>query len=353
MRYATVLILLFAPIVAFAQENDAAKVSYCKFIAEQAMAQRDILRTPALALGPVSPNTGTPPQMVWGVTNSLVNDHKAGLTMKAAHTQCELYSAATEAQLHLFYALPGIEKEVLRHRLDLIQQATSNLDNLLAEDMKLVNAQNLTRTAVYHLQGARIRLDMTRTQTLTGIATPYVPELSSTPLHILVGEKMQAEGANQKAQARLEKQNGWDIQVGGGVRKTIYPGSSIHNSFGGFGEFSLTYNLGRKAANSHIEKSTDAYIDWKRDQFDDVVRQAAILKEQVEETITINAGQLKVLQAHNAEIQKDLDSLVGAETNTALTFRDQLLADQVVLRVDIGDVEFRLARLKQYLADNF
>src|SRR5580658_8805052 len=111
---ATLLVLSTS---AFAGENDTANAAYCKYITEQAAAQRDLLRTPQADIGPTVPSAGTAPQMVVGVTNSLSDDRKASLAMKVAKSGCDLYIATTEAQQHLLYAEPSIEKDVLRHRL--------------------------------------------------------------------------------------------------------------------------------------------------------------------------------------------------------------------------------------------
>jgi hypothetical protein len=292
--------------------------------------------------------------MVFGVTNSLAGDKKASLTMKAGRTACDLYVATTEAQQHIFYALPAIEKDVLRHRLDLIQQATNSLDKLAADDEKLVVSQNLTRPAVYFLQSARVRLDMSRTAALTGITSPYVPPLSDTPLRMLIGDKLQAEENNQKALTRLQKQSGWDIQLSGGAHRQLGQFASPTSSkTGAYGEFSLTYNLGRRAAETHLDRSVTEYMSWKNAQFDDVARQAVILRKQLEETVAIQEEQLKVLLNHNDEIEKNIQSLNGIDTSNALSFKNQLLADQIILGVEIGDVQFRLARLREYLAANF
>jgi hypothetical protein len=353
------LLLMIAPtlllsVLALAEEDDQAQTAYCKYVTEQATAQRDLLRSPSVIAGPVIPNTGTPPQVVFGVTNSLADDKKALLTMKAARTTCSLYLAATEAQQHIYYALATIEKDVLVHRLDLLAQASSELDTLVAKDEKLVEAQNMTRQAVYYLQSARIRLDMSRTAALTGIASPHVPPMSEVPLRVLIGEKLQAEEANQKALTRLAKESGWDIKVGAGVHRQIGQAPSpALSQFGAFAEFNVTYDLGRRSAGHQMDRSVSAYMDWKRNQFDDVARQAVILQKQIEDTIGIQQQQLKLLLDHDADIGRTLKSVDGMDTASALAFRNQLLADQVVLRVDIGDVKFRLARLNQYLADNF
>jgi hypothetical protein len=322
-------------------------------VTEQASAQRDLLRTPSVVLGPIQPSAGTPPQMILGLTNSLADDKKASLTMKAARTTCALYNAQSEAQLRIYYALPSIEKDVLRHRLDMIQQASDNLDKIIADNSKLVDAQNLTRPAVYSLRAAKLRLDTSRTVTLAGIASPYVPKLSDTPLRVLVGEKLEAEEVNQKALARVAKEDGWDLKLTGGAHRQLNQSSTTFPRTGGFGEFSLTYNFGRRAAERHLDGSVSAYIDWKKNQLDDVVQQALILKQQILDSISIQEAQLKLLLDHDAEIAQDLQSLTGVETSSALSFKNQLLADKTVLRVDVNDVQFRLERLHEYLKTNF
>jgi hypothetical protein len=353
MKTSILIFLLLSTATAFAEANDKAEQAYCAYVNEQAAAQRDLLRTPSVVGGPIQPNTGTPPQMVIGVTSSLSDIKKSKLTMDVARTNCTLYAASAEAQQHILYALPTIEKDVLRHRLTLIQQGTEKLDSLEAEADKLVAAQNLTRPSAYYLQGARIRLDESRTAALTGIASPYVPELSRVPLRELLTEKMVSEGDNEKAVTRLQKQAGWDIEVSGGVRRQIGDITPTTKTLGGYGTFSLNYDLGRRAANRHEDKSVGAYIDWKEHQFDDVTTQAQILKKQIEDTITIQQDQLQILLAHNMDIQRQLDSLSGVDTSASLSFRNQLLADQIVLHVEIGDAQFRVAELQQYLIDNF
>ena len=62
---------------------------------------------------------------------------------------------------------------------------------------------------------------------------------------------------------------------------------------------------------------------------------------------------MAVLHAHDADIATNLSLLDGIDTAAAITFRNELVADQLILRVDIGDVEFRMRRLQNFLAENF
>src|SRR5579872_7209340 len=100
---------------------------YCEYVLQQAEAQRDLLRAPSAFSGVTQPSAALPAQAVWGITTSLSDMKKAGLTMDAARKHCELYGATTEAQQDIQYALPGLESQELRHRLELIQQAYGKL----------------------------------------------------------------------------------------------------------------------------------------------------------------------------------------------------------------------------------
>jgi len=106
--------------------------AYCQYVTEQAAATRDLLRTPSAVTGVTQPNTGLPMQSVWGISSSLANIRKAGLTMDAARKNCELYNAATAAQQEIQFALPSLEKQALQHRLELIQQASAKLDAVIS-----------------------------------------------------------------------------------------------------------------------------------------------------------------------------------------------------------------------------
>ena len=346
----------FSALPSVAQEPNAeAQAAYCKYVTEHAAAERDLLRTPSVIAGPVQPSTGTSAQVLYGLSNSLSDDRKAALTMRVARQTCSLYAATVEAQQHILYALPGIEKDVLRHRLQLIHDALDLLDRLIGENTKSVEAHDLPRPALHALRNAKVRLDTTRTATLTGIVSPYVPQMSTTPLKTLVAIKLQADGDVQKASAKLNKQDAWDLKLSAGGHTQIGPDTSGINidPTGPYGEFSLTFNIGRRAVSKHFDNSADAYVRWKGAQFDDVAQQASILQQQILETIQIQEEQLGVLTTHDGEISHELELLTGVDTSASLTYKNQLLADQAILRVDLEDAKFRIQRLKDYLAFNF
>jgi len=342
--------LLCIPLSSFADENEQA---YCKFLTEQAEAQRDLLRTPSAVLDLIQPRMGTPAQLAFGLQTSFSDQKKASLTMDAAKAGCAAYNAATEAKQHIGYALPSLERIFLNHRRELIMQTTDKLDAVIAENMKLVAAHNLSRPSLYALQSAKLRLDTDLTAAVTGIYSSYGPEFSDTPLRVLVGEKVMTDIRNQIAQNRLERQDSWDVKLAAGVRRQISPTASTLPPFGSYAELTIQYNFGQRAINRHLDASEVAYSDWKKNEFEDVVQQTALLEKQIVETIKTKQNELKSFQEHDSQVQKELNSLQNVETSTALTYRDQLIADQLVLQVDIQDLQFRITQLYQYLKDNF
>ena len=197
--------------------------AYCQYITEQAAAQRDLLRTPNAVAGVTQPNTGLPTQFVWGVSGSLSDVRKAGLTMDAARKNCELYAATTAAQQDIQYALPSLEKQALQHRLELIQQASGNLDAVIATTTKMLDAQNVTRPMAFSLQTTKIKLDADQADTQSKIAALYTPDLVSRPLKELVAEKQSGEANEQKALDKLNRQNNWDVSLSVGAHQQMTP----------------------------------------------------------------------------------------------------------------------------------
>ena len=343
-------LLFLVSVCAFAAEDED-QTAYCNYQMEQAMAQRDLLRTPNSVAGVTQPDTGTPSQLLWGLSNSLSNDRKSGLVMTVARKNCELYRATTTTQQHIQYALPGLEKQALRHRLSLIQETYDKLDSLIAKEMKLVSAQTLTRPTIYPLQGTKVHLAASRAGTLLALTSLYAPDLGDTSVRELISEKQNSEVKNQEAVARLNKQNNWDIALSVGVRHQLSP--FLSPSVEPYGTASITYNLGSRAINRHLDNATRAYAEWKTVQEGDVARNAEILKRQIIEGIEVQQTQLSALLDEDREIEANLQLVAGVETSTAAGFRNQLTADKLVLGIDIGDTSFRLEKLRAYLRKNF
>jgi hypothetical protein len=333
-----------------AKEKNSDQQAYCKYLTEQAAAQRELLMVPDAVAGITQPNTGLPMQAVWGVSGSLSGVRKGVLTMDAARRNCELYSAATSTQQEIQYALPSLEKQALQHRLELIQEASDNLEALLTTTSKMVEAQNLTRPMAFALQTTKIKLDTDRADTQSKVVSLYTPQLSDRPLKELVAEKQSREANEQKALDKLNRQNNWDVALSVGEHQQISPWV---DSKGAYGEVSVSYNLASHSINKHLDHAAEAYDDWKKVQEGDVVRSADILKQQVVDGISVQDGRLKALQQEQKQIEGNLQLVNAAETTASLDFRNQLTTAQLLLNIEIGDASFRLDHLREFLRKNF
>ena len=345
----TVLLLPIATVAA-AQNLDADQRAYCVYLDEQAKAQSDFLRSPDALAGFTQPDTGLPIQLVAGAQLSLSNLKKAGITLDAARKNCELYKASTNVQLTLQYALPAVEKDALTHRLQLIDDASKSLDALIGKTAQMVEAQNMTRPMLLSLLTTRIKLGADRADTQSKIAALYVPQFSDQPLKQQVAAKQASDNAEQSAQARLTRQNNWDVALTVGAHQQLNP---VGNSPEPYGEVSVTYNLGSHAIDKHLDRELDAYAGWKKVQESDVERSMIVLRDEVEQTIAAQKNRIDSLQLETGEIEKNLKLVNDADTSAALDFRNQLASTQLLLGIETGDATYRLDRLQGFLGRNF
>jgi hypothetical protein len=330
--------------------NPTDQQAYCTYIMEQAEAQRDLLRTPTAMAGMTQPETGLPVQLVGGASVGLSAIKRAGLTMDAARKNCELYRATTGAQQDIQYAVPGLEKEALRNRLALIEQASKSLDELMEKTTKMVEAQNATQLMLFSLQTTKIKLDADQADTQSKIAALYTPLTSDKPLKEMVTEKQTGEANQQKALGKLNRQNNWDVALSVGVHQQVNP---VAGGAQPYGAISVNYNLASRAINRHLDRTAEAYDEWKKVQEGDVVRGMQVLRQQLVDGISVQETKLKSLLEESKQIDKNLRLVGNPNTSAAFDFNNQLTAAQLLLQIETGDASFRIDRLRAYLAKNY
>ena len=335
---------------AVAQQSQTDDQAYCTYLTEQAKAQSDLLRTPNALGAFTQPDTGLPTQLVGGVSLSLSDVKKAGITLDAARKNCDLYKASIGVQQFLQYALPSIEKEALSHRLELIDQASKSLDELIGKTGKMVDAQNMTRPMLWGLQTSKIKLEADRADTQSKISAIYVPSLSSASLKAQVAEKQSSDRNEQLAQDHLNRQSNWNVALAVGAHQQINP---VADGVQPYGEVTLTYNLASHAINKHLDSTAEAYSNWKKVQEGDAVRGTEVLRTQIAESITVQQNRLKSLKQEIGLVTKNLELVANVDTTAALDFRNQLSSTQLLLEIESGDATFRLEHLQDFLKKNF
>ena len=327
------------------------QLAYWSYVMEQAQAQRDLLRTPVAAGGMTQPETGLPLQLIGAASVGLSDIRKASLTILAARHNCELYKATTAAQQNVQYAVASLEREALRNRLSLIDQASTTLDELMEKLRRMIEAQNATSPRCSRSEPIRSGFcQADRADTQSKLSVLYVPPLSEKPLRELVAEKQNSEANEQRALDKLTRQNNWDVALSVGVHQQVNPVSQGPQPYGAV---SVSYNLASHAIDKHLDRAVVAYDEWKKVQEGDVVRNAEVLRQQLIDSVTVQQSKLKSLQAERAQIDKSLQLVGAPETSAAFDFHNQLTAAELLLQVETGDASFRLDQLKEYLARNY
>lgn len=340
---------LLVPAHAFAgDEKD--QQAYCAYVIEQAQAQRDLLRTPTGVVGMTQPETGLPLQVVGGATLGLADLRKAGLTMEVARKNCELYRATTGAQQEIQYALASLEREALRNRLTLIEQASKSLDALMEQTSKMVEAQNATRLMLFSLQTTKIKLNADHADAQAKLTAIYVPPLSDLPLKELVAQKENSEARAQRALDNLSRQDNWNVALTVGVHQQVNP---VAQGAQPYGMVSVNYNLASRAINKHLDRAVEAHDEWKKLQEGEVVRGMEVLRQQLVDSAAVQEARLQSLQEESQQLDKNLQLVATPDTSAAFDFRNQLAAAQLLLQIETVDASFRIERLREYLVRNY
>jgi hypothetical protein len=346
---AAALVMMSTPLIAQKTTLRADQQAYCAYVSQQAMAQRDLLRTPSAVSGVTQATAALPVQMFWGVTSSLSDIRKAGLTVDAAQKNCQLYVATTSSQQAILYALPNLEKQALEHRLDLIRQASDDLDTLTARATRMLEAQNVTRPMLFALQSTRIKLDADRAETQSKLAGLYVPAVDRQSIKELVAQKQAGEASEQAALDKLSRQSNWDIALSLGARQQINP----FDDRGVYGAITVSYNLGSPAIDKHLDQAARAYDDWKKVQQGDVVRNAEVLKQQLNDSLAAQESRLRSLQGEQDRVASNLQLVSDVDTAAAFDFRNQLTTTQLLLQIETGDAGYRIQELQNFLNRNY
>lgn len=340
-------LFLCAPQLATCQTE---RQAYCSYVMEQADAQRDLLRTPVGTAGFTQPETGLPMQFVTGATLGLSDFRKGGLTVDAARKNCELYKTTTSAQQKIQYSIPSLERDALQNRLALIEQASKSLDALMKNTAEMVNAQNATKVMLFSLQTTEIKLNADLADTRLKIAALRSPTISEEPLKQLVAEKQQNELEEQKALDRISRQNSWDVALSVGAHQQVNP---VAQGTQPYGAVSITYNFAGRSIDKHLDRAETAYGDWKNAQDGDVVRNMEILRRQLLDDISVQQNKLDSLQQEGKQIEANLQAVANPDTSAALDFKNQLSAAQLLLQIEIGDANYRIGQLQDFLRTNY
>jgi hypothetical protein len=346
--FVTAMLLADSALADGARDQEA----YCAYVMHEANAQKIYLLAPRVESGVYQqPISSGSTQTFLGFSNSLSDDFKSRLVMKAAGKDCELYRATVEVQQQIQFALPRIEKDAMRKKLALIQQARDRMDAMIREGQDRVAAQNLTVSSLYSVQYEKTRLELQKAQVQLMLATTYVPEVGNESLRELVVRKHRLEIEKQQADHRVISQENWDVALTAGVHHDL--SGFTTGAPDGYGGINLKYSFGARARGQELEKAASAYGDWKDARQGDALEGVNVLRQQITESIVVQEAAVMALQSEEAQINGSIESLAHLDTSAAVAFANRLSVDKLTLGIELQTVQYRLARLREYLAENF
>jgi len=250
----------------------------------------------------------------------------------------------------LQYALSALEKDALEHRLKLITAASQSFNVLIDKTTKMVDAQNMTRPMLLNLLSSRIKLESDRADTKSKIAALFIPSHADQPLKSQVAAKQACDANTEKSLAKLTRQNNWDVALSVGTHQQINP---LANGLEPYGAVSVTYNLGSRAIDRHLDRTTDAYVKWKMIEESDVTRGMEVLRTEAQQSLAAQLGRLQSLEKEIAEMDKNLRLVSDAESTAAMDLRNQLDSTLLLLEVESGDATYRIQSLQEFIRKNF
>ena len=166
----------------------------------------------------------------------------------------------------------------------------------------------------------------------------------------LVAQKQKTDDDEQKALDKINRQNNWNVALTVGAHQQVNP---VAYGVQPYGTVTVTYNFSTHAIDRHLDRSEQAYGDWKKVQEGDLVRSMEVLRQQLVASISVQEAKFKSLQEESSQIDKSLETVLNPDTSAAFDFHNQLAAAQLLLQIESGDAGFRLDQLRKYLDKNY
>jgi hypothetical protein len=340
-------LLLICGVFVCAQPTLAAtgESEYCQSKVEAAKAQADILRAPTVVAGVTqSPLVGSPAQGITGLTESVQSFRKGSALVRASEADCALFLAQENLKLAVQYTIPALEREALNNRLSVDYEALHALDEIVAKSTVLLDARSLPRQTVYALQADRARVLQDIAQINTTIAAiPDVPAQSN--LQALIDDEARAEASSETAFVKLGRTSNFDVQLTAGIRHTISP--ILNNELGGYGGFTVTYSLGARNSDRHLAAAARAAGTWNQSETGGATAMAHLLQQQLRDALVAQYSRLAILHQQEQAIRDNSTAIAQVSSQGARSFRTSLDADEILIRIEVMDAQFRIAKLSK------
>jgi hypothetical protein len=149
----------------------------------------------------------------------------------------------------------------------------------------------------------------------------------------------------------LNEQDNYSVVLEAGVHEPVRTLFRTGADF--YGTFTVKWNVSSRSRSRSLSNAAAAYGQWTEHDENGVARKAKVLQQQLEASIAAQESALKALLVEGAAIQENLSKIGTLDTAAAISFKNTLVIDRSLLRVEIGATTYRIEKLREYLKENF
>ena len=319
--------------------------AYCKYIEHKNKAKANLLNSPDVVVRLQNSNNQDLLQnnFVSGLAKDLSDFRKAQLFKELINDECTYYKWNQEAKLHIQFAIPQLQAQALKVKLDDIHAAKSKLEAILKTVQNKIDHQNDTLLHYYQIDSLLKRLQSDERDISATISMQKFPPMQSINLKELVNRIDTAQRKRQTTLNKLAKQYNWSVQLLAGAQQSI--SNNQKETISPYAGLSVRYNLGALSSNEHIDNSLVDYMDWKKNQLNGVQNRLLTLMSSISSLKLTQKQQLAALTLSYQTYDRLGKKLTNIESMRADQFNQQLGIDRMMMGIEIHYLKHMLTLL--------
>lgn len=333
--------------------------AYCEMVEARADAEKSLLYAPELvAWGfgrglygdfPLGPEDSLRGHLLVGLQFDFSDLYRASLTGNQAELGCRRYLAKSRFERSLSFAEQHGQREALRIKLALLEEAIPHANKVVDGLKKAVAGRRASDRDLRAMQfrlAALIRLTQETRYELEQLPARSDKDVSQKPLHELLEAYQRADAEYEKARARLSQSNAWHVSLAAGYSQDFGWESEAPVFAGG----NISFDLGRLWQGKHVDRALQAQDEWQRTkpggpsgEYHALMRAAQTAKRATSEQLRANGVIL-------ADLEARLERLAPLNSQEAAAYRNLVWFDYAELLAQTAAEASRLSAAREFLA---
>jgi hypothetical protein len=329
------------PFMVQAAEGDV----YCELSAAQAESEARVLATPSAFVNVGDPSISSRIVSA-GISKSLSQSRRAGLTRELAAAECDVYRSSVAIKNSVESIPDRIEQLSLRTRIAGYERATVQAERNLATEKALLGAQEATLSEYTVAQELRDRTALglaamhQRASELAGTVDPSTQAVSA-----LITENTSAQARAASLAARIKSARGWDVNVLVGYRHDF--GSGSQSPFVGM---TATYSFGYSGASAASDRVGELTTKLLTEQRDGGLQRLQRLRQMLHGSLAAESLRKQSLEERSTAIHMQLERVGSLDTQAAKRVRRNMAVEQLITRTELEASAERIREINAWLS---